>query len=196
MHAYGKCLSLQVENRHDDIEIGLWSLPTSRHSGDSHRDSYSPCGIGRRSGLPWARLIPRVGVMTTTGPLGTALARQPMGGSQGLRQPSVIMPITRSKSVGADNAANLEEVETSITSGSGEVRELTSQLAALTDLVAQQAAAAHSSRRMQQAAAREAQVPAPPMPVEVVAPRVSSPALDTSRTALWWHLGRRTLRHH
>nr|CAD1837521.1 unnamed protein product [Ananas comosus var. bracteatus] len=64
------------------------SLPTSRHSGDSHRDSYSPCGIGRRSGLPWARLIPRVGMMTTTGPLGSASARQPTGGSQGHRQPS------------------------------------------------------------------------------------------------------------
>nr|CAD1831741.1 unnamed protein product [Ananas comosus var. bracteatus] len=65
------------------------SLPTSRHSGDSHRDSYPPCGIGRRSGLPWARLIPRVGMMTTTGPLGSASARQPTGGSQGHRQPSV-----------------------------------------------------------------------------------------------------------
>nr|CAD1823354.1 unnamed protein product [Ananas comosus var. bracteatus] len=64
------------------------SLPTSWHSGDSHRDSYSPCGIGRRSGLPWARLIPRVGMMTTTGPLGTAPVRQPTGGSQGHRQPS------------------------------------------------------------------------------------------------------------
>nr|CAD1827325.1 unnamed protein product [Ananas comosus var. bracteatus] len=64
------------------------SLPTSRHSGDSHRDSYSPCEIGRRSGLPWARLIPRVGMMTTTGPLGSAPARQPTGGSQGHRQPS------------------------------------------------------------------------------------------------------------
>nr|CAD1834509.1 unnamed protein product [Ananas comosus var. bracteatus] len=66
----------------------IWSLPTSRHSGDSHCDSYSPCGIGRRSGLPWDRLIPRVGMMTTTGPLGSAPARQPTGGSQGLRQPS------------------------------------------------------------------------------------------------------------
>nr|CAD1837468.1 unnamed protein product [Ananas comosus var. bracteatus] len=26
-----------------------------------------PCGIGRRSGLPWGRLIPRVGMLTTTG---------------------------------------------------------------------------------------------------------------------------------
>nr|CAD1823407.1 unnamed protein product [Ananas comosus var. bracteatus] len=49
----------------------------SRHSPELHRDSYSPCGIGRRSGLPWARLIPRVGMMTTTGPLGSASARQP-----------------------------------------------------------------------------------------------------------------------
>nr|CAD1824790.1 unnamed protein product [Ananas comosus var. bracteatus] len=70
------------------IHVFLGSLPTSRHSGDSHRDSYSPCGIGRRSGLPWARLIPRVGMMTTTGPLGSAPARQPTGGSQGHRQPS------------------------------------------------------------------------------------------------------------
>nr|CAD1817863.1 unnamed protein product [Ananas comosus var. bracteatus] len=35
------------------------------------------CGIGRRHGLPWVRLIPRVGMLTTTGPLGTAQARQP-----------------------------------------------------------------------------------------------------------------------
>nr|CAD1839661.1 unnamed protein product [Ananas comosus var. bracteatus] len=41
------------------------------------------CGIGRRGGLPWARLIPRVGMLTTTGPLGTAQARQPTGGSSG-----------------------------------------------------------------------------------------------------------------
>nr|CAD1832712.1 unnamed protein product [Ananas comosus var. bracteatus] len=68
--------------------FAIGSLPTSRHSGDSHRDSYSPCGIGRRSGLPWARLIPRVGMLTTTGPLGSAPARQPTGGSQGHRQPS------------------------------------------------------------------------------------------------------------
>nr|CAD1825871.1 unnamed protein product [Ananas comosus var. bracteatus] len=52
------------------------------------------------------------------------------------------MPTTRSKSVGADDAATFEEAETSATSGSGEVRELRSQLAALTDLVTQQAAAA------------------------------------------------------
>nr|CAD1824774.1 unnamed protein product [Ananas comosus var. bracteatus] len=35
---------------------------------------------------------------------------------------------------------------------------------------------------LQQAAAREAQVPTPPAPVEAVAPRGSSPALDTSQT--------------
>nr|CAD1829902.1 unnamed protein product [Ananas comosus var. bracteatus] len=52
------------------------------------------------------------------------------------------MPITRSQSVGADDAAHFEEVETSSTSGSGEVRELRGQLAALTDLVTQQAATA------------------------------------------------------
>nr|CAD1835507.1 unnamed protein product [Ananas comosus var. bracteatus] len=27
-----------------------------------------PCGIGRRNGMPWRRLIPRVGMLTTTGP--------------------------------------------------------------------------------------------------------------------------------
>nr|CAD1837147.1 unnamed protein product [Ananas comosus var. bracteatus] len=42
-----------------------------------------PCGIGCRSGLPWVRLIPRVGMLTTTGPLGTAQTRQPTGGSSG-----------------------------------------------------------------------------------------------------------------
>nr|CAD1834513.1 unnamed protein product [Ananas comosus var. bracteatus] len=69
------------------LELGLehprGSLPTSRHSGDGHRDTYSPCGIGRRSGLPLERLIPRVGMLTTTGPLGSAPARQPTSGSQG-----------------------------------------------------------------------------------------------------------------
>nr|CAD1837154.1 unnamed protein product [Ananas comosus var. bracteatus] len=35
---------------------------------------------------------------------------------------------------------------------------------------------------LQQAATRETQIPTPPAPVEVVAPRGSSPALDTSRT--------------
>nr|CAD1831549.1 unnamed protein product [Ananas comosus var. bracteatus] len=36
-----------------------------------------PCGIGRRSGLPSGRLIPKVGMLTTTGPLGTAEAGLP-----------------------------------------------------------------------------------------------------------------------
>nr|CAD1832646.1 unnamed protein product [Ananas comosus var. bracteatus] len=62
------------------------------------------------------------------------------------------MPITRSQSVGADDAAHFEEVETSATSGSGEVRELRGQLAALTDLVAQQAKAA---RQQTEAARRQ-----------------------------------------
>nr|CAD1829996.1 unnamed protein product [Ananas comosus var. bracteatus] len=35
------------------------------------------CGIGRRNGMPWGRLIPRVGMLTTTGPLGTAQAGLP-----------------------------------------------------------------------------------------------------------------------
>nr|CAD1825834.1 unnamed protein product [Ananas comosus var. bracteatus] len=36
-----------------------------------------PCGIGRRNEMPWRRLIPRVGMLTTTGPLGTAQAGLP-----------------------------------------------------------------------------------------------------------------------
>nr|CAD1839733.1 unnamed protein product [Ananas comosus var. bracteatus] len=36
-----------------------------------------PCGIRRRSGLPWGRLVPRVEMLTTTEPLGMAQARQP-----------------------------------------------------------------------------------------------------------------------
>nr|CAD1821725.1 unnamed protein product [Ananas comosus var. bracteatus] len=92
------------------------------------------------------------------------------------------MPITRSQSAGADNAAHLEEVETSATSGSGEVQELRSQLAALTDLVTQQEeatrqqteAARRQEARMkrledlllqQAAASRETQAPTPPAPV-------------------------------
>nr|CAD1818640.1 unnamed protein product [Ananas comosus var. bracteatus] len=62
------------------------------------------------------------------------------------------MPITRFQSAGADNAANFEEVETSATSGSSEVRELRGQLAALTDLVTQQAEAA---RQQTEAARRQ-----------------------------------------
>nr|CAD1835661.1 unnamed protein product [Ananas comosus var. bracteatus] len=38
-------------------------------------------GIGRRNGMPWGRLIPRVGMLTITGPLGTAQAGLPMGRS-------------------------------------------------------------------------------------------------------------------
>nr|CAD1837673.1 unnamed protein product [Ananas comosus var. bracteatus] len=110
------------------------------------------------------------------------------------------MPITRSQSAGADNAANFEEVETSATSGSSEVRELRGQLAALTDLVTQQAEAARqqteAARRqearmkrledllLQQAAAsRETQGPTPPAPVVDVAPRAPSPAPSSSRAA-------------
>nr|CAD1827547.1 unnamed protein product [Ananas comosus var. bracteatus] len=37
------------------------------------------CGSGRRNGMPWGRLIPRVGMLTTTGPLGTAQAGLPTG---------------------------------------------------------------------------------------------------------------------
>nr|CAD1822897.1 unnamed protein product [Ananas comosus var. bracteatus] len=39
------------------------------------------CGIGRRNGMPWGRLIPRVGMLTITGPLGTAQAGLPTGRS-------------------------------------------------------------------------------------------------------------------
>nr|CAD1842644.1 unnamed protein product [Ananas comosus var. bracteatus] len=51
-----------------------------------------PCGIGRRNGMPWVRLIPRVGMLTTTGPLGTAQAGLPTrralytGGGTGSQQ--------------------------------------------------------------------------------------------------------------
>ena len=55
---------------------------------------------------------------------------------------AVPMPITRSQSVGAEDMAHLEEVETSATSGSSEVRELREQVATLTDLVTRQTAAA------------------------------------------------------
>nr|CAD1821731.1 unnamed protein product [Ananas comosus var. bracteatus] len=87
------------------------------------------------------------------------------------------MPITRSQSVGADNAANLEEVETSATSGSGEVRELRGQLAALTDMVAQQTESARRQEArmkrledllLQQAKARETQAPTLPAPEEAI----------------------------
>nr|CAD1837155.1 unnamed protein product [Ananas comosus var. bracteatus] len=107
--------------------------------------------------------------------------------------PEVTMPITRSQSAGADNAANLEEVETSAISGSGKVRELRGQLAALTDMVAQQTEAAHRQEArmkrledllLQQAAAsRETQAPTPPAPVVDVAPRAPSPAPSSSRAA-------------
>nr|CAD1827322.1 unnamed protein product [Ananas comosus var. bracteatus] len=40
-----------------------------------------PCGIGRRNRMLWGRLIPRVGMLTTTGPLGTAQAGLPTGRS-------------------------------------------------------------------------------------------------------------------
>nr|CAD1842612.1 unnamed protein product [Ananas comosus var. bracteatus] len=103
------------------------------------------------------------------------------------------MPITRSKSVGADNAATFEEVETYATSGSGEVRELRGQLAALTDLVAQQTEAARRQEArtkrledllLQQAvASRETQAPPPPAPVVDVASRAPSPAPSSSRAA-------------
>nr|CAD1830172.1 unnamed protein product [Ananas comosus var. bracteatus] len=111
-----------------------------------------------------------------------------------------MMPTTRSKSVRADDAATFEEPEISATSGSGEVRELRSQLATLTDLAAQQAATAlqlaDTARRqevrmqrledllLQQAAAGEAQVSVLPAPVETVAPGKSSPLLDTSQTTI------------
>nr|CAD1834978.1 unnamed protein product [Ananas comosus var. bracteatus] len=109
------------------------------------------------------------------------------------------MPITCSQSAGADDAAHLEEVDTSATSGSGEVQELRTQLAALTNLVTQQAEAARqqteAARRqeaqmkrledllLQQAASRETQAPTPPAPVVDVAPRAQSPAPSYSRAA-------------
>nr|CAD1818453.1 unnamed protein product [Ananas comosus var. bracteatus] len=110
------------------------------------------------------------------------------------------MPVTRSQSAVADDAAHLEEVETSATSGSSEVRDLRSQLAVLTNLVPQQAAAAQRQAEVAQrqearmkhledlllqqaAASRETQVPTPPAPVVDVAPRAQSPAPSSSRAA-------------
>nr|CAD1822945.1 unnamed protein product [Ananas comosus var. bracteatus] len=93
----------------------------------------------------------------------------------------------------SDNATNLEEVETSATSGSGEVQELRGQLAALIDIVAQQTEAARRQEArmkrledllLQQAAAsRETQAPTLPAPVVDVAPRAPSPAPSSSRAA-------------
>nr|CAD1835604.1 unnamed protein product [Ananas comosus var. bracteatus] len=83
------------------------------------------------------------------------------------------MPTSRSKLVGADDAATFEEAEIPAAPGSKKVRELRSQLVALTDLVMQQAAARQlvdTARRqevrmqrledllLQQAAAGEAQI--------------------------------------
>nr|CAD1822842.1 unnamed protein product [Ananas comosus var. bracteatus] len=36
-----------------------------------------PCGIGRRNGMPWGRLVLRVEMLTTTGPLGKVQAGPP-----------------------------------------------------------------------------------------------------------------------
>nr|CAD1821668.1 unnamed protein product [Ananas comosus var. bracteatus] len=109
------------------------------------------------------------------------------------------MPTSRSKLVGADDAATFEEAEIPAASGSKEVRELRSQLVALTDLVTQAAAARQlvdTARRqevrmqrledllLQLAAAGEAQVSVLPAPVEIVAPGGSSPVLDTSQMTL------------
>nr|CAD1842505.1 unnamed protein product [Ananas comosus var. bracteatus] len=131
--------------------------------------------------------------------------RYPLGGETCLHvltSPTIFqlpMPTTRSKSAGADAAANFEEVETSATSGSSEVCELRNQLSVLTDLVPQQAAAAqqqadaarrHEARMkrledllLQQTAARETQDPTPPAPAEDATTKAPSPALGTSRAA-------------
>nr|CAD1822852.1 unnamed protein product [Ananas comosus var. bracteatus] len=61
-----------------------------------------------------------------------------------------MMPVTRSPSARADDAAHLEEAETSATSGSSEVRGLRTQLAVLTDLLAQQTAAAQRQAEVAQ----------------------------------------------
>lgn len=61
------------------------------------------------------------------------------------------MPTTRSRTAGAAEAADVEEMEASVISGSSEVRVLQHQLAVVTDLVTQQVAAA----RQQMDAARQ-----------------------------------------
>nr|CAD1820410.1 unnamed protein product [Ananas comosus var. bracteatus] len=88
---------------------------------------------------------------------------------------TVTMPITRSQSAGADNAANFEEVETSAISDPARqrwpdrqteaARRQEARMKRLEDLLLQQAAAS-----------RETQAPTPPAPVVDVAPRAPSPA--------------------
>ena len=76
--------------RHDDVRLEAMTILACHLCSFAHacvgrsqqagtpemaiRDTRSPCGIGRRSGMPWGRLIPRVGMLTTTGPLGSAQA--------------------------------------------------------------------------------------------------------------------------
>nr|CAD1834680.1 unnamed protein product [Ananas comosus var. bracteatus] len=90
-------LGLEHLERHDDLEIitdfyACLPLCSFAHACEGRSlqagipelaiATYArPCGIGRRSGLPSGSFNPSMGMLTTTGPLGTAQARQPAGGS-------------------------------------------------------------------------------------------------------------------
>nr|CAD1842403.1 unnamed protein product [Ananas comosus var. bracteatus] len=109
------------------------------------------------------------------------------------------MPLTRSQAAGAAEAADAEEVGTSITYGSSEIHELQDQLAKLTDLVAQQAAAARQQmdaarwqedrmKRLEdlllrQTTDREIPDPIPTVPDRDATVRAQSPVPDTPPVA-------------
>ncbi|XP_020084910.1 uncharacterized protein LOC109707788 [Ananas comosus] len=109
------------------------------------------------------------------------------------------MPTTRSGTAGAAEAAAAEEVETSVTSGSSELHELQDQLATLTELVTQQAAAARqqmdAARRqedrmkrledllLRQTTDREIPDSVPIAPERGTTVRAQSPVLDTPPVA-------------
>nr|CAD1837517.1 unnamed protein product [Ananas comosus var. bracteatus] len=170
------------------LRLGLCLLAICAHSHMLVRVApYKPAL--RTYGVEWDRHIPRVGMLGY---------HRHLGGTSWTT--FVTMPITRSQSAGAYDAAHPEEVETSATSGSSEVRDLRTQLAVLTDLLAQQTAAAQRQAEVAQrqearmkhledlllqqaAASRETQVPTPPAPVVDVAPRAQSPAPSSSRAA-------------
>ncbi|XP_020082256.1 uncharacterized protein LOC109705887 [Ananas comosus] len=114
------------------------------------------------------------------------------------------MPLTRSQAAGAAEAADAEEVGTSVTSRASGIHELQDQLAMLTDLVTQQAAAARQQmdavrrqedriKRLEDLLLRQTtdrEIPASVLPDSVpIAPergttvRAQSPVLDTPPVA-------------
>ena len=109
------------------------------------------------------------------------------------------MPLTRSQAAGAAEAADAEEVGTSVTSGASGIHELQDHLAMLTDLVTQQAAAARQQmdavRRqedrmkrledllLRQTTDREIPDSVPIAPERGTTVRAQSPVLDTPPVA-------------